>query len=183
MFKKGQVLNGTYQVIEQIGSGGGGIVYKAFHLHLNQLVAIKLIKSGALGDMDLRGETDILKQLKHPYLPRVFDFVVDGEDVYTVMDYIPGTDFQRLIKGKAEFEERDILKWAAELCDALRYLHTRTPSILHCDIKPANIILMPTGDICLPANNGTEVPMKRKMKAAVQRAGAMFILQREPFRA
>lgn len=149
MFKKGQVLNGTYQVIEQIGSGGGGIVYKAFHLHLNQLVAIKLIKSGALGDMDLRGETDILKQLKHPYLPRVFDFVVDGEDVYTVMDYIPGTDFQRLIKGKAEFEERDILKWAAELCDALRYLHTRTPSILHCDIKPANIILMPTGDICL----------------------------------
>ena len=165
MFEKGQVLNETYQVIEQIGSGGGGIVYKAFHLHLNQFVAIKLIKSGALGDMDLRGETDILKQLKHPYLPRVFDFVVDGDDVYTVMDYIPGTDFQRLIKGKAEFEERDILKWAAELCDALRYLHTRTPSILHCDIKPANIILMPTGDICLIDFN-ISVLMDGKVKLA-----------------
>ena len=95
---KGQILEDTYEVIEEIGSGGGGIVFKARHLRLQTDVVIKKIKDEIHGKVNLRQEADLLKNLKHPYLPRVYDFIEREDGVYTVMDFIRGEDMDTAVK-------------------------------------------------------------------------------------
>lgn len=147
--EKGTILDGTYEVVGQIGSGGGGIVYKARHLRLQTDVVIKKIKEEVREKVKLRQEVDILKQLKHPYLPRVYDFLETEDGVYTIMDYIQGEDLDTAIKRQGKFSQKQVKKWAEQLGDVLAYLHSRNPAIIHSDIKPANIMLTESGDICL----------------------------------
>ncbi|MCI8524076.1 MAG: serine/threonine protein kinase, partial [Lachnospiraceae bacterium] len=73
--QKGTLLENTYEILEEIGSGGGGVVYKARHLRLQTDVVVKKIRDEVLGKVKSRQEADILKNLKHPYLPRVYDFI------------------------------------------------------------------------------------------------------------
>ncbi|MDD6208023.1 MAG: protein kinase [Clostridiales bacterium] len=142
-------LERTYEIQEKIGSGGGGAVYKAYHKRLEKLVVIKKIHKEVQDILNSRQETDILKNLRHPYLPQVLDFFeIDGE-IYTVMDYIPGESLQQLLDSGRTFSQKEIVKWAKQLADALCYLHQQNPPIIHGDIKPANVMLMPDGDICL----------------------------------
>ena len=148
-FQNGQILNGMYQIVSQIGAGGGGIVYKAIHLRLQTEVVVKKIKESAIDKLAIRQEADILKRLKHPYLPRVYDFVETPEAVYTVMDYIPGESLSMALKRRGRFTVEEVFKWAGQLGEALAYLHGQKPAIIHGDIKPANIMLTPDGDICL----------------------------------
>lgn len=147
--EKGTILDGTYEVVGQIGAGGGGIVYKARHLRLQTDVVIKKIKEEVREKVKLRQEVDILKQLKHPYLPRVYDFLETEDGVYTIMDYIQGEDLDTAIKRQGKFSQKQVKKWAEQLGDVLAYLHSRKPAIIHSDIKPANIMLTESGDICL----------------------------------
>jgi len=143
------ILGGVYQIIAPIGKGGGGEVYKAWHLRLEKEVVVKRILERVRGVLDNRAEADILKNLRHTHLPQVYDFLVEEDGVYTVMDYIPGGDFSKLLKQPHRFAQKDIIKWAKQLCSALDYLHTQAPPIIHSDVKPANVMLTPTGDICL----------------------------------
>ncbi|MBR6695630.1 MAG: protein kinase [Oscillospiraceae bacterium] len=150
MFRQGELLNGTYKITESIGSGGGGEIYKAYHTHLDCYVAVKLIKDNIKGKLDDRAEADILKKIKHSYLPQVYDFVItDDGDVYTVMEFIEGSSFQELINKGKKFTQSQILKYSKQICDALSYLHSRKPAIVHSDIKPANIMLTPEDNICI----------------------------------
>ena len=96
-----------------------------------------------------RQEVDILKNLNHSFLPQVFDFLTVGEDVYTVMSYIPGKSFQELMKSGVKFTQNQLIRWGMQLCSALNYLHSQNPPVIHSDIKPANIMLKPDGNICL----------------------------------
>lgn len=149
MIGAGKVLNDTYEVCERIGSGGGGIIYKAYHRRIRKNVAIKLIKDNIKGELRNRAEVDVLKNLKHEYLPQVLDFVEDGEDVYTVMEFIEGQNFKQLIQSGKQFTEAQVRKYALQLCEAIEYLHKHVPPIIHSDIKPANIMLTPQDNICL----------------------------------
>ena len=149
MLKTGMVLGGTYQIIGEIGSGGGGIVYRAKHLRLQTDVVVKKIRDEVRGKIQSRQEADVLKNLKHPYLPRVYDFIETPEAVYTVMDYIPGISLDKALAQYGRFTQKQVLRWARELGEALAYLHSQKPSIIHSDIKPANIILTPDGHVCL----------------------------------
>ena len=92
---------------------------------------------------------DILKNLNHSYLPQVLDFIEDNGDVYTVMSYIPGKSFAQLLGEGRSFSVNELVRWGMQLCSALSYLHNQNPTIIHGDIKPGNIMLTPTGDICL----------------------------------
>lgn len=142
-------LERTYEIQEKIGSGGGGAVYKAYHKRLEKLVVIKKIHKEVQDILNSRQETDILKNIRHPYLPQVLDFFeIDGE-IYTVMDYIPGESLQQLLDSGRTFSQKEIVKWAKQLADALCYLHQQNPPIIHGDIKPANVMLMRDGNICL----------------------------------
>lgn len=149
MITIGQTLNNTYEITEQLGSGGGGIVFKAYHLRLEKYVAIKLIKGSVKDKINQRAEADILKGLKHEGLPQVYDFVKNGEDVYTVMEYIDGHSlFDEIVKcGRIPFART--VELAKELCSAAAYLHKRKPPIIHSDIKPQNIMLTAEGKLCL----------------------------------
>lgn len=148
MIENRQIL-GTYTVLEQIGSGSGGIVYKAYHNRLQQLVVLKKLKHTNRPDLNRRKEADLLKQLKHSYLPQVLDFIeVDGE-VYTVMSFIPGKTLQQLQAEGRTFSRQELLQWGMQICSALNYLHTRSTPIIHGDIKPSNLMLTPDGNICL----------------------------------
>lgn len=149
MLEKGKVINGTYTIMEEIGSGGGGVVYKAYHERLKIQVVVKQIKENVKGILEGRAEADILKRLKHMYLPRVYDFLEDDGEIYTVMDFIPGKSLDKVLMETKEIPPKQVLKWANQLAEALDYLHSQNPPIIHSDIKPANIMLTPEGDICL----------------------------------
>lgn len=143
----GQVLNGTYQIVDEIGKGGMGIIYRAWHLNLQKYVVVKKIKDNFVGVLDARSEVDILKSLHHSCLPQVYDFLQIGEEIYTVMDYIDGHDLKYFIDHGYQFEESVLWYWLVQLCDVLEYLHEH--GILHLDIKPANIMLTSEGKIYL----------------------------------
>lgn len=149
MLQTGTVLDNTYEIIEILGKGGGGIVYKARHLRLKKLVAVKKVADNAKGKLNVRGEADILKNLHHTYLPQVYDFLeIDGE-VFTVMDYIPGYSLDYYLKKGTGFTMHQVVTWSKQLCEAVIYLHSRKPPIIHRDIKPANIMITPEGNVCL----------------------------------
>ena len=140
-------LGDAYEIIKEIGSGGGGTVYLAYHNRLQKNVVIKKVHDGV--KLDYRMETDILKNLHHEYLPQVFDFIQNETGIYTVMDFIPGKSLGDLIKEGKTFTPNQVYKYACRLCDAVDYLHTRKIPVIHGDIKPDNIMLTPDDNICL----------------------------------
>ena len=150
-----QMIASTYEIIKRLGAGGGGNVYLAQHLRLKKKVVLKVDKRKLSASRDfLRREVDILKELSHPYIPRVYDFFVEGEEVYTVMDYIEGESLDKIIKRGERFSQAQVIRWACQLLDALCYLHDPIhgdppKGFVHSDIKPANLMLTPKGNICL----------------------------------
>lgn len=142
-------LQDTYEILGQIGKGGGGSVYKAYHKRLRMYVVIKKIHNKVAAIINTRAEADILKNLKSPYLPKVLDYIEVNGNVFTVMEFIPGKSLQQCLNEGMKFSQRDVIKWSKQLCEAVAYLHGRKPAIIHSDIKPDNIMLLPSGDICL----------------------------------
>lgn len=141
-------LTPTYDIYEQIGAGGGGIVYRAMHKRLQKQVVLKKIR-GTASINDCRTEVDVLKNLRHSYLPQVLDFIESSEGIFTVMDFIPGKSLQQMMDAGHKFTEKETLKYAKQLCEALSYLHAQKPPIVHGDIKPDNIMVTPEGNVCL----------------------------------
>lgn len=146
-----RIIGGIYEIKEQIGAGGGSIVYIGWHINLRKTVVLKADRrSLTVGKEVLRREVDMLKGLTNTYIPQVYDFIEEAGTVYTVMDYIEGKSFEELIDANEKFKQKDIVRWACQILSALNYLHSQPPyGILHGDIKPANIMLRENGDICL----------------------------------
>lgn len=149
------IVFGTYEIIGEIGSGGGGIVYLANHLRLGKKVILKADKRKYSSRLELlRREVDVLKELNHPYIPRVYDFFVQEGTVYTVMDYIEGESCDKLLNRGEKVPQAQLIKWGKQLLEALAYLHSpihgQPPrGFVHSDIKPANLMRTPENDICL----------------------------------
>lgn len=145
MFETGQILDGIYQVGEKIGQGGTGVVYSGWHLRLNKSVVIKRLH----GTHNARAEADVLKNLHHSGLPQIYDFIEVGQDVYTVMDLIPGISLDHMLEQGQRINTATATDWLRQMLEVLEYLHSRKPMILHNDIKPGNIMLRPNGELCL----------------------------------
>lgn len=146
-----KIIAGLYEIDEKIGAGGGGVVYLGRHTRLHKLVVLKADKrSLSTKEESLRREVDMLKNLRQTYIPQVYDFVQQDGVVYTVMDYIEGESLDKVLARGEKIPQPDIVKWSCQLLEALDYLHHQgSHGILHGDIKPANIMLLPNGDICL----------------------------------
>lgn len=147
----GKVIASTYEILQQIGSGGGGVVYLGRHLRLKKQIVLKAYKrTDSTKPATLSREVDALKNLSHTCIPQVYDYVEEDETVYSVMEYIEGESLDKPLKRGERFSQPQVIAWACQLLEALCYLHSRPPyGILHSDIKPANIMLTPQGDIRL----------------------------------
>ena len=149
MLGEGDCIDGRYRIYGEKGKGGGGIVYLAEHLALKKQVVLKQIINGS-PDMELlRTEVDILKRLRHPALPQVYDFVNVNGNVFTVMEYIEGYNLQEYLDAGDTFSQEQIVIWARQLAEVLVYMHGQAHPVIHRDIKPSNIMIKPDGNICL----------------------------------
>src|SRR5499426_660885 len=145
------ILQARYRVVRQLGQGGMGAVYEALDQRLDTVVALK---ETFFAEERLRKqferEARILARLHHPALPRVSDHFSEGDGQFLVMQYIPGDDLAEMMTRKrAPFPADQVLTWADQLLDALDYLHTQDPQIVHRDIKPQNLKLTSRGQIIL----------------------------------
>jgi eukaryotic-like serine/threonine-protein kinase len=147
----GSVINNRYQIEKVLARGGMGAIYIATDTSLNVTMAVK--ENLFITDestRQFRREATILANMRHPNLPRVTDhFVIPGQGQYLVMDFIEGEDLKQIIDQRSALPEEEIAWIGASICDALTYLHTRQPQIIHRDIKPGNIKITPTRQIFL----------------------------------
>lgn len=144
-------LGSDYDNIRMFDSGGMGQLFRAHKRGLDIEVVVKKVKRESKGRIDEYQEANILKGLRHQYLPSIYDVIsaADGY-VYTVMDYIPGVDLQKYVDQHGAVDQKTAYRWACQLCEVIGYLHSQgDKGIIHCDIKPGNIMLTPSGDICV----------------------------------
>jgi len=145
------ILQGRYRIVRQLGQGGMGAVYEAIDQRLDTTVALK---ETLFSDERLRKqferEARLLARLHHPALPRVSDHFAEGDGQFLVMQFIPGDDLmEKITRKRGPFPSDQVLAWADQLLDALDYLHTQDPQIVHRDIKPQNLKLTQRGQIIL----------------------------------
>lgn len=164
-------LGSGYSSIRPLGEGGMGTLYRAHKDSLDVDVVIKRVKQKFKGRMDERAEANILKTLKHKYLPRIYDVIESPSGyVYTIMDMIPGENMQNYVKTHGSVSQKLAYRWACQLCEVIAYLHSQVPPILHCDIKPSNIMITPNEDICVIDFNTSLVFQKAYWQLAQRRA-------------
>lgn len=153
MTEIGTVIDGKYEILKEIGRGGMSVVYLAMDKHLNKQWAVKEIRKKGGGKNDeivvnsLLAEANMMKKLDHPSLPRIVDIIDNGITIYVVMDYIEGESLDKILNEFGAQPEEMVVNWAKQLCDALSYLHSQKPSIIYRDMKPANVMLKPEGNI------------------------------------
>ena len=146
-----QLRDGRYQVLERIGKGAFGLVYRAHDTLADQVVALKQLNESNPEQVKSFGhEAQLLARLTHPNLPKVTDQFTERATWFLVMDFIPGeTLLARLGQHNGPLPPTDVLAWADQILAALEYLHSREPSVIHRDIKPENLKLTPDGRVML----------------------------------
>ena len=124
-------------------------------------------------------EAEHLQRLRHPMLPVIYDLFQDVQGVwYLVMEYLQGVTLQKYIEKNGFVQEGQARIWAAQLADVLVYLHTRKPPVIYSDLKPANIIVCPDGQLRLVDSGGTDQKLRGRQKqghgcdAGIRSAGA-----------
>jgi serine/threonine protein kinase len=151
MLQNGTIIHSRYRVVRNIGQGGMGAVYEATDERLGTTVALKqtLVTEDHLKKAFER-EARLLAALRHPSLPRVIDHFIDPVGQFLVMDFVPGKDLGMLLQElQKPFPVGAVLRWADQWLDALIYLHTHNPPIIHRDIKPQNAKVMHDGRLML----------------------------------
>lgn len=144
---------GRYEVLEQIGRGAMGIVYKGKDPILNRLTAIKTIRFSDEFDEDnvdvikthFYREAEVVAKLSHPNIVTIYDVGEDLDLSFLAMEYLQGESLEKYTSQGNLFPVKKCLEIIAQVCDALEYAHTH--DIIHRDIKPANIMMLGDGSI------------------------------------
>jgi len=143
----GTMLENRYRVEALLGQGGMGAVYKAWDQRLRMAVALK---ENSLATIEARAQFErealVLARLHHSNLPAVTDHFITADGAqYLVMTFIEGVNLAELLAARGRQAPADVTSWLGQVCDALTYLHSQTPPIIHRDIKPQNIKITPEG--------------------------------------
>ncbi len=151
----GAVVAGRYRVRARLGEGGMGSVYQVEDVRgAGRLWAMKELLDDTGQDDEIVAanqrfdmEIALMRRLSHPRIPQFIESFSAGGRRYFVMDFIPGVNLeQRLEQTRGGLPERDVLRWMADVCEALAYLHSQQPAIIVRDLKPANVMVTPNGD-------------------------------------
>lgn len=153
------ILRGRYRILQEVGRGGFGAVYKAIDTQLHQrFVAIKEMNTNNLNPQeratvqaDFQREASMLASLMHQHLPRIYEQFSEAGRSYLVMDFIEGETLETVLEnlGNKTLPIEKTLDIGIQLCTVLDYLHTSQPPIIFRDLKPANIMLTPRGHVYL----------------------------------
>jgi serine/threonine-protein kinase len=152
------VLNGRYAIVRRVGQGGMGAVYQVADLRFSgKTWALKELSDAALGSPAERAqavaafqqEANLLAMLRHPNLPQVSDYFTERGRHYLVMDFVEGETLERRLQRQGRLPEPQVLDVAAQLSDVLGYLHGHTPPLIFRDLKPANVMITPAGQVKL----------------------------------
>lgn len=166
LLENGTTLRSRYEIVQLVGQGGMGAVYRANDRRLEgRVCAVKEILPELLNGMlsvnatldqtveQFYQEASTLARLDHPNLPKVSDYFSEQGREYLVMDFVDGRDLQEVLaeakRQEKRLSEAQVLTWANQLLDALIYLHSQDPPVLHRDIKPGNIKVTPQGRVKL----------------------------------
>lgn len=145
-----KTFNDTYEIKSIIGKGGMSTVYLAEHKRLHTRWAVKEVRKQQGTRFDFLAESNILKRLQHPMLPRIVDIFEDRDCIYIVEDFVEGITLDGLLKQQKKVDEPQGLQWLRDLCGVLTYLHGQRPHpIIYRDMKPSNIMLQPDGSLKL----------------------------------
>jgi eukaryotic-like serine/threonine-protein kinase len=135
-----------YRIIEMVGAGGMGVVYRAHDEHLDRDVALKFLPPGALGDEDarkrFRTEALILAKLNHPNIATIHEFVTQDGTEFLVMEYLSGKSLAQERAGEA-WPEKQLVVLSSQIAQALQEAHER--GVIHRDLKPGNVMITPKG--------------------------------------
>lgn len=149
----GQVIDDKYEILKLVGQGGMSKVYLAMDKRLNKQWAVKEIEKRAkdrnneIVIQSAIAEANLIKQLDHPAIVRIVDIIDNGNVIYIIEDYIEGETLGTILENNGTQPQELVIEWAMQICEALEYLHTRKPAIIYRDMKPANVMLKPDGNI------------------------------------
>ena len=159
LIQQDQLLKQRYRILAQIGRGGFAAVYKAEDLHFyHRQVAVKEMSQSGLSPKEraeavdaFTREAQMLANLQHPNLPRIYDHFTEGGRWYLVMDFIEGETLETALMQQPDqrLSLKETLDIGLQLCSVLHYLHTRYPPIIFRDLKPSNIMCTPTKHLYL----------------------------------
>ncbi len=185
MLEIGSLVDGKYKILNVVGKGGMSVVYMAINEKANKMWAVKEVrKDGVLNfeavKQGLVAETDILKKLDHPNLPSIIDVIDKDDSFIIIMDYIQGNSLNKALDEFGAQPQENVIEWAKQLCNVLGYLHSRQPAIIYRDMKPANIMLKPDGNIML-IDFGTAREFKEKNLADTVSLGTIGYAAPEQF--
>lgn len=185
MLEVGSLVDGKYKILSKVGQGGMSVVWMAINEKANKTWAVKEVRKDGVLEFEavkqgLVAETDILKKLNHKNLPSIID-VIDNEDSFIIiMDYIEGNSLNKALEEYGAQPQEYVIEWAKQLCDVLGYLHSRQPAIIYRDMKPANIMLKPDGNVTL-IDFGTAREFKEKNLADTTCLGTVGYAAPEQF--
>ena len=153
MIRIGEIIDGRYEILKVIGRVWMSIVYLAMDNRLNKSIVVKEIRrrdnsNNKLLMDSLKQESDLLKNLDHAALPKIYD-IIDRGDIYVVMDYIEGESLNRKLKREGKIQAKEVINYGIQLAKVLSYLHNRPTPIIYRDMKPDNVMLTPDGRIKL----------------------------------
>jgi len=138
---------GPYNIVEELGKGGMGVVYKAVHTTLEQQVAIKALSSELASNPSSRErfvkEAKIQAKFSHPNVVNIFNYIDDGKDVFIVMEYVNGQTLDQKLKNEGTISEDEAINISIPVLEALEFMHSN--GVVHRDIKPSNIMISNTG--------------------------------------
>ncbi|MDR0499681.1 MAG: serine/threonine protein kinase [Coriobacteriales bacterium] len=152
MLEIGAIVDNKYKVLNKIGQGGMSVVWLVMNERANKQWAIKEVRKDGVDNYEivhqsLIAEVECLKRLSHPHLPSIIDVLDTQDSLLIVMDYVEGISLSQALRERGAMPQESVVSWAKQLCDVLGYLHSRTPPIIYRDLKPANVMLQPNGDI------------------------------------
>ncbi len=138
---------GKYKLIEMLGKGGMGSVFLGEHVMMNRRVALKIIPrhigKDPAGLERFLAEARTIASLDHPNIVQAYSVDNEGDIYYLVMEYVEGLDLQRLVEAEGPLDCASAVDYVRQAADGLAHAHTR--KMIHCDIKPSNLIVNPNG--------------------------------------